>query len=90
MAHSRFIYISLSEPMASPDGLIRGAVAMAVPEDVEDEILIEPVGRLSALLVEDQRFLQALLDRDQAAGTRYIEKALVKYYQQEVLRIMEV
>ena len=90
VAHSRFIYISLSEPMASPDGLIRGAVAMAVPEDVEDEILIEPVGRLSALLVEDQRFLQALLDRDQAAGTRYIEKALVKYYQQEVLRIMEV
>ena len=76
--------------METTDGLIRGAVAMAVPEDADNEILIEPVGRLSALLVEDQGFLQALLDRDQTAGTRYIEKALVKYYQQEVLRIMEV
>jgi mannitol operon transcriptional antiterminator len=90
VCHSRFKYISLTEPMMTGKGLLKGAVVMIVQKEIEDDILIEPVGRLSALLVEDQRFLQALLSRDQAAGTRYIEKALVKYYQQEVLKIMEV
>jgi mannitol operon transcriptional antiterminator len=88
--HSRFIYISLSEPIMTKNGILHGAVALAVPAEVEDEILLEPVGRLSALLVEDEGFLQALLKRDQTAGIRYVEKALVKYYQHEVTKIMEV
>jgi uncharacterized membrane protein len=72
------------------NGILRGAVAMTVPAEAEDEILLEPVGNLSALMVEDEGFLQALLRRDQTAGIRYIEKALVKYYQHEVTKIMEV
>jgi hypothetical protein len=90
MDHSRFTYISLSEPVMTENGILRGAVAMTVPAEVEDEILLEPVGKLSALLVEDEGFLQALLKRDQTAGIRYVEKALVKYYQHEATKIMEV
>ena len=63
---------------------------MTVPALAEDEILLEPAGRLSSLLVEDDRFLQALFERDTTAGITYIEKALVKYYQHEVAKIMEV
>lgn len=88
--HSRFTYISLSEPVMTDKGILRGAVAMTVPAEVEDEILLEPVGKLSALLVEDEGFLQALLTRDQTAGIHYVEKALVKYYQHEATKIMEV
>jgi mannitol operon transcriptional antiterminator len=90
LEHSRFIYISLTEPVRIKNGILRGAVAMTVPAETEDEILLEPVGKLSALMVEDEGFLQALLRCDQTAGIRYIEKALVKYYQHEVTKIMEV
>ena len=90
MHHSRFIYIALQQPLAGDKGSIRGAVVMTVPALAEDEILLEPAGRLSSLLVEDDRFLQALFERDTTAGITYIEKALVKYYQHEVTKIMEV
>ncbi len=88
--HSRFIYIALQQPLQGPRGSIRGAVGMTVPAVVEDDILLEPAGRLSSLLVEDEGFLQALFQRDTTAGVTYIEKALVKYYQHEVTKIMEV
>ena len=38
-------------------------------------------GRLSALLVEDERFLQALQRGDEAAGFNLAREALVKYFQ---------
>ena len=88
--HSRFIYLSLQEPLMGDKGKIRGAVVMTIPASAEDEIILEPIGRLSALLVENERFLQALFEQDTTAGIRYIEKALVKYYQHEVTKIMEV
>ncbi len=88
--HSRFIYLALQEPLMGDKGRIRGAVVMTVPASAKDEIIIEPIGRLSALLVENERFLQALFEQDTTAGIRYIEKALVKYYQHEVIKIMEV
>ena len=90
VCHSRFIYIALQQPLAGDKGSIKGAVVMTVPVLAEDEILLEPAGRLSSLLVEDERFLQALFDRDTTASITYIEKALVKYYQHEVTKIMEV
>ena len=90
LKHSRFIYISLGKPVQMSNGILRGAVALTVPAEVEDEIYLEPVGRLSALLVEDEGFLKALHNCDQTAGIRYVEKALVKYYQQEAGKIMEV
>ena len=88
--HSRFIYIALQQPFMGEKGSVRGAVVMTVPALAEDEILLEPAGRLSSLLVEDDRFLQALFDCDTSASITYIEKALVKYYQHEVAKIMEV
>lgn len=90
LSHSRFLFISLDEPLDSDKGLIRGAVAMAVPSSAENTIYLEPAGRLSSLLVEEEGFLQALLDRDTTAGIRYIEKALVKYYKHKINKCMEV
>ncbi len=63
---------------------------MTAPASAEDDIILEPIGRISALLVENEGFLQALFERDTTAGVRYIEKALVKYYKHEVSKIMEV
>ena len=63
---------------------------MAVPSSAENTIYLEPAGRLSSLLVEEEGFLQALLDRDTTAGIKYIEKALVKYYKHEISKCMEV
>lgn len=81
--HSRFAYLLLEEPLVTEKGLLRGAVVMVVPKNTED-FFKEPIGRLSALLVEDERFLQALNRNDTTAGISYIEEALVKYYQQKI------
>ena len=88
--HSRFIYLSLDEPVKVKEGLLKGTVAMTVPENVEDEIFYEPVGKLSSLLVEKPGFLQALMQGDTTASVGYAENALVKYFQHEVTKIMEV
>lgn len=81
--HSRFAYLLLDEPLQTEKGLLRGAVVMVVPRNQED-FFKEPIGRLSALLVEDKRFLQALNRCDTTAGIAFIEEALVKYYQQKI------
>lgn len=81
--HSRFAYLLLDEPLKTEKGLLRGAVIMVVPKNQED-FFKEPIGRLSALLVENERFLQALNRCDTTAGIAFIEEALVKYYQQKI------
>lgn len=81
MQHSRFGYIRLSHPLAGEKGEIRGAVIMIVPETIKDNACLEPVGRLSALLIENEGFLQALQSCDTTAGVALAEAALVKYYQ---------
>ncbi len=79
--HSRFGFLVLDEPLATTETLIRGAVIMVVPESFRDSYRVEPAGRLSALLVEDERFLQALKRGDEAAGFNLAREALVKYFQ---------
>ena len=79
--HSRFGFLVLDEPLATTESLIRGAVIMVVPESFRDSYRVEPAGRLSALLVEDERFLQALQRGDEAAGFNLAREALVKYFQ---------
>ena len=79
--HSRFGFLVLDEPLATTETLIRGAVIMVVPESFRDSYRVEPAGRLSALLVEDERFLQALQRGDEAAGFNLAREALVKYFQ---------
>ena len=79
--HSRFGFLVLDEPLATTETLIRGAVIMVVPESFRDSYRVEPAGRLSALLVEDERFLQALQQGDEAAGFNLAREALVKYFQ---------
>ena len=79
--HSRFGFLVLDEPLTTTETLIRGAVIMVVPESFRDSYRVEPAGRLSALLVEDERFLQALQQGDEAAGFNLAREALVKYFQ---------
>ena len=79
--HSRFGFLVLDEPLTTTETLIRGTVIMVVPESFRDSYRVEPAGRLSALLVEDERFLQALQRGDEAAGFNLAREALVKYFQ---------
>ena len=79
--HSRFGFLVLDEPLTTTETLIRGTVIMVVPESFRDSYRVEPAGRLSALLVEDERFLQALQQGDEAAGFNLAREALVKYFQ---------
>lgn len=79
--HARFGYIKINQPFASAKGPVEGAVVMVVPKN---EYALEPIGRLSALLVEEQDFLQALKRKDLGIGKDLTSQALVKYYRNEV------
>ena len=81
VAHSRFGFLVLDTPLTTTETMIRGAVIMVVPASFKDSYRVEPAGRLSALLVEDERFLQALQRGDEAAGYNLAREALVKYFQ---------
>ena len=81
VAHSRFGFLVLDTPLTTTETMIRGAVIMVVPASFKDSYRVEPAGRLSALLVEDERFLQALQRGDEAAGFNLAREALVKYFQ---------
>ena len=81
--HSRFGYLRLLSPLQTGETVIRGAVVMLAPEGKQ---YLEPVSRLSALLIEEERFFQALKDGDAAAGTALAEQALVKYFQHVITK----
>ncbi|MCQ2510660.1 MAG: PRD domain-containing protein [Lachnospiraceae bacterium] len=77
--HSRFGYIRLEQPLETEEGPINGGVVMIAPAHLSRDCL-EPVSRLSALLIEEPAFLQALQTGDTSAGVSLVESALVKYY----------
>lgn len=78
--HCRFGYLKLEQPLFIPDGTVTGAVLLLAPQADGDEC-VEVISRISMLLVEDKRFLQALQRGDTAEGRSLAEHALVKYYQ---------
>jgi len=47
---------------------------------------IEAISRMSTLLVEEKRFLEALKRGDEKEGGKLAEEALVKYYESEIRR----
>lgn len=77
--HSRFGYIRLEQPLQTEEGPITGGVVMIAPMFFSADCL-EPISRLSALLIEEPGFLEALQKGDTATGVAYAELALVKYY----------
>lgn len=80
LEHSRVSYLRLSSPLKTEEGTIEGALVMAVPDGLKD-YQTEPVGRISALLVEEVRFLKALKAGDEKESISLVETALEKYYQ---------
>lgn len=78
--HCRFGYLKLEQPLSVPDGTVTGAVLLLAPQ-ADGEECVEVISRISMLLVEDKRFLQALQRGDTTGGQSLAEHALVKYYQ---------
>jgi len=78
--HCRFGYLKLEHPLFIPEGTVAGAVLLLAPQS-DGEECVEVISRLSMLLVEDKRFLQALQRSDTALGRSLAEHSLVKYYQ---------
>lgn len=81
--HSRFGYLRLLSPLTNERRTITGAVVMLAPEG---EQYVKAVSRLSALLIEEERFFQALREGDAPAGAALAEKALVKYFQHVIAK----
>ncbi len=84
--HSRFGFLRLVRPLAGEKGEVRGAVVMLAPDEGQTRECYETISALSALLVDDSRFLQALQEGDAAAGAALAEQALVKYYKNETMK----
>ncbi|MDO4617235.1 MAG: PRD domain-containing protein [Lachnospiraceae bacterium] len=82
--HSRFGYIRLEQPLQTKEGPVAGAVVMIAPERFTFECL-EPVSRLSALLIEEPGFLQALQNGDTSSGAAIAEAELVKYCNNSII-----
>lgn len=83
--HCRFGYLKLDQPINTLAGTVEGAVLLLAPETDWNEG-VEVISRISMLLVEDERFLQALRHGDAVKGKALAEQVLVKYYQNEVLK----
>jgi mannitol operon transcriptional antiterminator len=84
--HCRFGFLKLEHPISTPLGNVEGAVLLLSPQSGSDEC-VEVVSRLSMLLAEEERFLQALLSGDIRGAKALAEQALVKYYEQTMKRI---
>ena len=67
------------------NGTLEGAILLLAPQSEQKECL-EVISRISMLLVEDQRFLQALQSGDVSEGRGLAEKALIKYYQNLIIK----
>ncbi|MGN1031272.1 MAG: BglG family transcription antiterminator, partial [Butyricicoccaceae bacterium] len=83
--HSRFGYLRLEHPMQTEKGTVDGAVIMLGPDEI-GTLHAEVLSGLSILLVEDNAFLEALKNGNQAAAAALAEKALVNYYQGEAAK----
>lgn len=83
--HCRCAYLKLDTPFTVPGGIIKGAILLLAPQSEEEEC-VEVISRISMLLVEDERFLQALQSGDVSEGRGLAEKALIKYYQNLIIK----
>ncbi len=84
--HSRFGFLRLIHPFRGEKGEVRGVVVMLAPDGRQARECYETISALSALLVDDNRFLQALLEGDASAGAALAEEALVKCYKNETMK----
>lgn len=83
--HCRCAYLRLDRPFSVPDGTIKGAILLLAPRSDQNEC-VEVISRISMLLVEDKRFLQALQNGDASEGRALAEEALVKYFQNLIIK----
>ena len=83
--HCRVGYLRLDTPLTSGDDRIHGAMLLLAPQSGQDEC-VEVISRISMLLVEDKRFLQALQKGDADEGRTLAKKALIKYYQNQIIK----
>lgn len=93
--HCRFGYLRLLQPIILSDEthtnnntIVEGAVLLLAPvgdrQDTQEAIHV--ISRISMLLVEEKRFLEALKRGDEKEGSLLAEQALVKYYESELQR----
>lgn len=80
ISHCRFGYLRLKDVIPSEKGQISGAVLLLAPL-AEGNECVEVISRISMLLVEDDRFLQALKNGDMDNSRTLVEYVLKKYYQ---------
>ena len=83
--HCRCAYIKLETPLQNPEGIIKGAILLLAPQSDHSEC-VEVISRISMLLVEDRRFLQALQSGDVHEGRVLAEQTLVKYFQNLIIK----
>ncbi len=81
--HARFGYIQINHPIEENDQIVYGAIVMIVPRQ-KVAYALEPIGRLSALLVEDKQFLVSLQTNALEHARRFAEKTLVTFYKNEI------
>lgn len=84
--HCRAAYIRLQMPLHMPEGDVKGAMLLLLPEKDDQELYAQVIGRISILLVEDPSFLTTLQEGEAPAGRKLLERALVRYYQNEYTR----
>lgn len=78
--HCRCAYLKLENPLTLSEGVLKGALLLLAPQSDQNEC-VEVISRISMLLVEDKRFLQALQSGDVHEGRVLAEQTLLKYYQ---------
>lgn len=83
--HCRCAYLRLAHPLQTEQGTVDGSMLLLAPQTDWNECL-EVISRISMLLVEDKRFLQALKQGDAHEGRSLIEDALIKYYQNLIIK----
>lgn len=83
--HCRCAYIKLDIPFSVPEGTVKGAILLLAPQSDRNES-VEVISRISMLLVEDKRFLQALQSGDVHEGRVLAEQTLVKYFQNLIIK----
>lgn len=84
--HCRAAYIRLQLPLHIPEGDVKGAMILLLPERDDQELCAQVIGRVSILLVEDPSFLATLQEGEAPAGRKLLERALVRYFQNEYTR----
>lgn len=85
VSHCSCAYLKLDTPFTVPDGTVKGAILLLAPQSEQNEC-VEVISQISMLLVEDERFLQALQSGDANEGRVLAERTLIKYYQNLILK----